>query len=183
MSTERRLRSNYEYGTFHWAVRRAQWRALGIGDEDLEKEAVGRDDVDDEVAPGRMDPGDAVGRHEAQEVVEEAVDELGGRVVEPVVEMPAGGGSQLSLRDGGRRGVEHRHQQLAIGNAIGIGLDARILRPLGVAGDRRQGVPFGLCEAGEGQPPIFPAAGIDAMRRCRLVWRAVAVARPDAPVG
>src|SRR5918998_5927872 len=34
------LRSNYEYGTYHWAVRRAQWRALGIGDEDLEKPKI-----------------------------------------------------------------------------------------------------------------------------------------------
>jgi dihydroxy-acid dehydratase len=34
------LRSNYEYGTYHWAVRRAQWRVLGIGDEDLEKPKI-----------------------------------------------------------------------------------------------------------------------------------------------
>jgi dihydroxy-acid dehydratase len=36
----RRLRSNYEYGSYHWAVRRAQWRALGIGDEDLDKPKI-----------------------------------------------------------------------------------------------------------------------------------------------
>jgi dihydroxy-acid dehydratase len=44
VSTERpdgrRLRSNYEYGSFHWAVRRAQWRALGIGDDDLDKPKI-----------------------------------------------------------------------------------------------------------------------------------------------
>src|SRR5215210_4728528 len=44
VSTERpdghRLRSNYEYGSFHWAVRRAQWRALGIADDDLDKPKI-----------------------------------------------------------------------------------------------------------------------------------------------
>lgn len=38
--TRRKLRSNFERGTYRWAVRRAQWRALGIGDEDLEKPKI-----------------------------------------------------------------------------------------------------------------------------------------------
>jgi dihydroxy-acid dehydratase len=36
----RKLRSNFERGTFRWAVRRAQWRALGLSDEDLEKPKI-----------------------------------------------------------------------------------------------------------------------------------------------
>jgi dihydroxy-acid dehydratase len=34
------LRSNYEKGTSLWAVRRAQWRALGLTDEDMEKPKI-----------------------------------------------------------------------------------------------------------------------------------------------
>jgi dihydroxy-acid dehydratase len=37
---KRKLRSNFERGTYRWAVRRAQWRALGIGDEDLDKPKI-----------------------------------------------------------------------------------------------------------------------------------------------
>ena len=33
----RKLRSNFEAGTSFWAVRRAQWRALGLTDADMEK--------------------------------------------------------------------------------------------------------------------------------------------------
>jgi len=29
------LRSNFEPGTSRWATRRAQWRALGLTDEDI----------------------------------------------------------------------------------------------------------------------------------------------------
>lgn len=36
----RKLRSNFERGTFRWAVRRAQWRALGLSDADLEKPKI-----------------------------------------------------------------------------------------------------------------------------------------------
>ncbi|MEE8395516.1 MAG: dihydroxy-acid dehydratase, partial [bacterium] len=36
----RPLRSNFEYGTSRWAVRRAQWRALGISDADMEKPKI-----------------------------------------------------------------------------------------------------------------------------------------------
>ena len=34
------LRSNYEKGTSLWAVRRAQWRALGLTDADMEKPKI-----------------------------------------------------------------------------------------------------------------------------------------------
>lgn len=36
----RKLRSNYPRGTSLWAVRRAQWRALGLTDEDMEKPKI-----------------------------------------------------------------------------------------------------------------------------------------------
>jgi dihydroxy-acid dehydratase len=36
----RKLRSNYEIGTSFWAVRRAQWRALGLTDEDMTKPKI-----------------------------------------------------------------------------------------------------------------------------------------------
>jgi dihydroxy-acid dehydratase len=38
MRTE--LRSNYEYGTSRWAVRKAQWRALGLTDEEMLKPKI-----------------------------------------------------------------------------------------------------------------------------------------------
>ncbi|GAB2990720.1 dihydroxy-acid dehydratase [Amycolatopsis acidiphila] len=34
------LRSNFEKGTSRWATRRAQWRALGLSDEDMEKPKI-----------------------------------------------------------------------------------------------------------------------------------------------
>ncbi|WP_205602445.1 dihydroxy-acid dehydratase [Chelativorans alearense] len=37
---KRALRSNFEVGTSRWAVRRAQWRALGITDEDMLKPKI-----------------------------------------------------------------------------------------------------------------------------------------------
>src|SRR5690606_4372981 len=36
----RTLRSNFEYGTYRWAMRRAHWLALGISDEDMEKPKI-----------------------------------------------------------------------------------------------------------------------------------------------
>ncbi len=36
----RKLRSNFEHGTSRWAVRRAQWKALGISDADMEKPKI-----------------------------------------------------------------------------------------------------------------------------------------------
>ncbi len=36
----RRLRSNFEPGSPLWAVRRAQWKALGLSDEDMEKPKI-----------------------------------------------------------------------------------------------------------------------------------------------
>lgn len=35
-----KLRSNFEKGSSQWAVRRAQWRALGLTDEDMEKPKI-----------------------------------------------------------------------------------------------------------------------------------------------
>jgi dihydroxy-acid dehydratase len=37
---KRQLRSNFEPGTSRWAVRRAQWRALGLSDADMEKPKI-----------------------------------------------------------------------------------------------------------------------------------------------
>jgi dihydroxy-acid dehydratase len=34
------LRSNFGRGTSRWAVRRAQWKALGISDADMEKPKI-----------------------------------------------------------------------------------------------------------------------------------------------
>ena len=36
----KKLRSNFERGTSFWAVRRAQWRALGLTDADMEKPKI-----------------------------------------------------------------------------------------------------------------------------------------------
>ncbi|NUQ50659.1 MAG: dihydroxy-acid dehydratase [Phycisphaerae bacterium] len=36
----RKLRSNFEPGTPRWAVRRAQWKALGLSDADLERPKI-----------------------------------------------------------------------------------------------------------------------------------------------
>jgi len=38
--TDRKLRSNFTPGTTPWAMRRAQWSALGLSDEDLEKPKI-----------------------------------------------------------------------------------------------------------------------------------------------
>src|SRR6185437_5169841 len=38
--TDRKLRSNFTPGTTRWAMRRAQWTALGLTDEDLEKPKI-----------------------------------------------------------------------------------------------------------------------------------------------
>jgi dihydroxy-acid dehydratase len=40
MAAPRQLRSNFEPGTSRWATRRAQWRALGLTDEDMEKPKI-----------------------------------------------------------------------------------------------------------------------------------------------
>jgi hypothetical protein len=44
-----------------------------------------------------------------------------------------------------------------------------IFHPLGVFRHPGQGAPFGLREAGDGEPVILPGAGIDTVGRCRLV--------------
>lgn len=38
--TTRELRSNFEPGTTRWAIRRAQWRALGLSEADMEKPKI-----------------------------------------------------------------------------------------------------------------------------------------------
>jgi dihydroxy-acid dehydratase len=38
--TKRDYRSNFEPGTTRWAIRRAQWRALGLTDEDMQKPKI-----------------------------------------------------------------------------------------------------------------------------------------------
>jgi dihydroxy-acid dehydratase len=38
--TTRKLRSNFEPGTTRWAIRRAQWRALGLSEADMEKPKI-----------------------------------------------------------------------------------------------------------------------------------------------
>ncbi len=38
--TKRNYRSNFEPGTTRWAIRRAQWRALGLTDEDMQKPKI-----------------------------------------------------------------------------------------------------------------------------------------------
>ena len=40
MATTPQLRSNFEPGTSRWATRRAQWRALGLTDEDMDKPKI-----------------------------------------------------------------------------------------------------------------------------------------------
>src|SRR5687768_18237042 len=40
MSERRKLRSNLEPGSVPWSGRRAQWRALGLSDADLEKPKI-----------------------------------------------------------------------------------------------------------------------------------------------
>lgn len=37
---QQQLRSNFEPGTSRWATRRAQWTALGLNDEDMEKPKI-----------------------------------------------------------------------------------------------------------------------------------------------
>lgn len=45
-----RLRSNFEPGTSRWAVRRAQWRALGLSDEDMLKPKIAVVNTSSEIA-------------------------------------------------------------------------------------------------------------------------------------
>lgn len=40
MNQTRKLRSNFEPGTSRWALRKAQWKALGLGEADLEKPKI-----------------------------------------------------------------------------------------------------------------------------------------------
>jgi dihydroxy-acid dehydratase len=45
-----KLRSNFEEGTSRWAVRRAQWRALGLTDEDMAKPKIAVVNTSSEIA-------------------------------------------------------------------------------------------------------------------------------------
>ena len=45
-----KLRSNFEEGTSRWAVRRAQWRALGLTDEDMAKPKIAVINTSSEIA-------------------------------------------------------------------------------------------------------------------------------------
>lgn len=55
-------------------------------------------------------------------------------------------------------------------------LEAAVIRPLRMSRDFGQRAPFGVREAGDGEPAIVPGAGIDVVGYRRLVGRAVAVA-------
>jgi dihydroxy-acid dehydratase len=71
-SPKRELRSNHEKGTSLWAVRRAQWRALGLTDEDMEKPKIAVVNTSSELAIC-FSHLDGVAR-----IVKEAIREAGG---------------------------------------------------------------------------------------------------------
>jgi len=60
---------------------------------------------------------------------------------------------------------------------------ARIVEPFAVSGDLRQCVPFVFGEAGNRNPAVLALTAIGAMRRRRLIRRAVAAAAELALVG
>lgn len=68
----KRYRSNFEPGTTRWAVRRAQWRALGVSAEDMEKPKVAIINSSSElsICYSHLDP--------VAEIVKQAVREAGG---------------------------------------------------------------------------------------------------------
>ncbi len=61
--------------------------------------------------------------------------------------------------------------------------EARVVKPFCVAGDTGERLPFGLREAGDGDPTVVPLATISPMRGGGLVRRAIAVTTPLAAVG
>src|SRR6187455_3757951 len=97
----RKLRSNYPEGTSLWAVRRAQWRALGLTDEDMLKPKIAVVNTSSELAIcfSHLDG--------ISMVVKEAVREAGGlpfeiRTAAPsdfIISAGAGGGYMLASRD------------------------------------------------------------------------------------
>jgi dihydroxy-acid dehydratase len=68
----RKLRSNFEIGSSRWAVRRAQWRALGLTDADMEKPKIAVVNSSSEIAIcfSHLDG--------VAQVVKEAIREAGG---------------------------------------------------------------------------------------------------------
>ncbi len=69
---KRTLRSNFEYGTSRWAVRRAQWRALGLTDADMLKPKIAVVNTSSELSScfSHLD--------QVSKVVKEAIREAGG---------------------------------------------------------------------------------------------------------
>src|ERR1700720_2538129 len=63
------------------------------------------------------------------------------------------------------------------------GVEAVAAEPVAVSGDLRQCAPFVVSKAGNGDPAILALTAIRAVRRCRLVRRAVAVAVEGALIG
>src|ERR671934_1237421 len=97
----KKLRSNFERGTSFWAVRRAQWRALGLTDADMEKPKIAVVNTSSELAIcfSHLDG--------IAKVVKEAVREAGGlpfeiRTAAPsdfIISAGGGGGYILASRD------------------------------------------------------------------------------------
>src|SRR5439155_25446245 len=61
--------------------------------------------------------------------------------------------------------------------------EAPVVEPFALLGDLRQSMPFGIGEAGDGDPAVLAGATVGAVRRGRLIGRAVAVAPPLALIG
>ncbi len=92
--TERQLRSNFPYGSSSWATRRAQWRALGISDEDMAKPKIAVVNTSSELAIC-FSHLDGIAR-----VVKEAIREAGGLPFEIRTTAP----SDFIFSPGGRGG-------------------------------------------------------------------------------
>src|SRR3984893_9245459 len=63
------------------------------------------------------------------------------------------------------------------------GVEAVAVEPVAVPGDLRQCAPFVVSEGGNGDPAVLALTAISAVRRCRSVWRTVAVAEELALIG
>src|SRR5271168_1382932 len=62
-------------------------------------------------------------------------------------------------------------------------VEAVVVKPFAMLGDLRQCAPFSVGEAGNGDPAVRALTAISAVRRGRLVRRAVAVAAELALIG
>lgn len=95
------LRSNFPVGSPRWATRRTQWRALGLGDEDMTKPKIAIVNSSSKLAPcfSHLDP--------IADKVKESIEAAGGvgfeiRTVAPtdfIMSAGRGGGYVLSSRD------------------------------------------------------------------------------------